>query len=254
MIPKQDGLPVDIRIEKEFLMPVIKSLRQIKKESVDLNDTTHKIFYCQRSKEELNDTNALKYIEWGEEQGLQNRPTCASRNNWYAIHERKISQLLYSYILGARHLIPLNNLCLADNNLFDIYCDQEKADNLFISLNSTICRLFLENLGREMTGALAVLKIQIYELESLLIVNVITNKNVRKQVNRPIKSIFEECGIDPNKPIREQEPNPLPDRAELDNIIFDELGLTEEERKEVYWAVCELVKQRLEKARSLNGK
>jgi len=43
----------------------------------------------------------------------------------------------------------------------------------------------------------------------------------------------------------------LPDRAELDNIVFDELGLTEEERKEVYWAVCELVKQRLEKARSL---
>jgi len=66
-----------------------------------------------------------------------------------------------------------------------------------------------------------------------------------------VGSIFDDCGIDPNKPIREQEPNPLPDRAELDNIIFDELGLTEEERKEVYWAVCELVKQRLEKARSL---
>jgi len=43
----------------------------------------------------------------------------------------------------------------------------------------------------------------------------------------------------------------LPDRAELDNIIFDELGLTKEERKEVYWAVCELVKQRLEKTKSL---
>jgi len=66
-----------------------------------------------------------------------------------------------------------------------------------------------------------------------------------------VGSIFEECGIDPSKPIRGQEPNPLPDRAELDNIVFDELGLTEEERKEVYWAVCELVKQRLEKARSL---
>ena len=66
-----------------------------------------------------------------------------------------------------------------------------------------------------------------------------------------VGSIFEECGIDPSKQIREQEPNPLPDRTELDNIIFDELGLTEEERKEVYWAVCELVKQRLEKARSL---
>ncbi|MEM2919102.1 MAG: hypothetical protein QXY62_06360 [Candidatus Altiarchaeota archaeon] len=30
----------------------------------------------------------------------------------------------------------------------------------------------------------------------------------------------------------------------LDNIIFDALGLTEEERKEVYWAVAELVKKK----------
>jgi hypothetical protein len=69
--------------------------------------------------------------------------------------------------------------------------------------------------------------------------------------NRSIQSIYQECGIDPTKPIREQEPKPLPDRAELDNIIFDELGLTKEERKEVYLAVCELVQQRLSKAASL---
>jgi hypothetical protein len=73
-------------------------------------------------------------------------------------------------------------------------------------------------------------------------------------MNKKNKPIFEECGIDPNKPIREQEPKPLPDRAKLDKIIFDELGLTEEERKEVYWSVCELVKQRLEKAKSLKKK
>jgi hypothetical protein len=68
---------------------------------------------------------------------------------------------------------------------------------------------------------------------------------------REVRPIFEELGINPDKPIREQEPKPLPDRAELDKIVFDELGLTKEERKEVYWAVCELVKQRIEKARSL---
>jgi len=41
------------------------------------------------------------------------------------------------------------------------------------------------------------------------------------------------------------------DRKGLDDIVFDILGLTQEERKEVYWAVCELVKNRLEKARSV---
>jgi hypothetical protein len=42
---------------------------------------------------------------------------------------------------------------------------------------------------------------------------------------------------------------PLPDRKALDDIVFDILGLTEEEQKEVYWAVCKLVKNSLEKAR-----
>jgi len=68
---------------------------------------------------------------------------------------------------------------------------------------------------------------------------------------RDILPIFEELGFDKNKPIREQEPNPLPDRKALDDIVFDALGLTKQERKEVYWAVAELVKNRLEKAKSV---
>ncbi len=44
---------------------------------------------------------------------------------------------------------------------------------------------------------------------------------------------------------------PLPDRKALDDIVFDALGLTEEERKEVYWSLAELVKARLDKARSV---
>ena len=78
--------------------------------------------------------------------------------------------------------------------------------------------------------------------------------NLSRILIRPIKSIFDELGLDPNdpnKPIREQEPNPLPDRKALDDIVFDALGLTEEERKEVYWAVAELVQSRLKKAKSV---
>ncbi len=50
-------------------------------------------------------------------------------------------------------------------------------------------------------------------------------------------------------PIEEQEPNP--DRAELDNIVFDALGLTADERKDVYRAVCRLGWNRISKAKSL---
>lgn len=55
-----------------------------------------------------------------------------------------------------------------------------------------------------------------------------------------------------NSPPRDQKPNPLPDRKALDDIVFDLLGLTEDERDEVYWAVCELVANRLNKAKSLD--
>ncbi|GAB4176070.1 MAG: hypothetical protein Kow00108_11380 [Calditrichia bacterium] len=68
-----------------------------------------------------------------------------------------------------------------------------------------------------------------------------------------MKNIFEECGIDPESdiPISQQEPNPLPDRKALDDIVFDAIGLTEEERKEVYRAVCQLVWNRISKANSV---
>ena len=65
--------------------------------------------------------------------------------------------------------------------------------------------------------------------------------------------VITECGIDPKSdvPIAKQEPRPLPDRKALDDIVFDALGLSEDERKEVYRAVCQLVWERTSKARSM---
>ncbi|GIV57080.1 MAG: hypothetical protein KatS3mg040_1848 [Candidatus Kapaibacterium sp.] len=42
-----------------------------------------------------------------------------------------------------------------------------------------------------------------------------------------------------------------PDRRALDDVVFDVLGLTAGEREAVYEAVIELVRARLEKARSV---
>ena len=68
---------------------------------------------------------------------------------------------------------------------------------------------------------------------------------------RTVAKYRDQLGINPARPVREQTPEPLPDRKALDDIVFDILDLTEAERNEVYWAVCELVKNRLEKARSV---
>ena len=89
------------------------------------------------------------------------------------------------------------------------------------------------------------------EIRLLPILNIDKDFDKTNILKREVMTIFEECGFNPEIPIREQEPKPLPDRAELDNILFDVISLTEEERKEVYWSVCEMVKQRLDKANSL---
>jgi len=92
----------------------------------------------------------------------------------------------------------------------------------------------------------------VYEVNNLLALAPALMKTSRLLLEkRDLKSIFEELGMNPARPIREQKPNPLPDRKALDDIVFNILGLTEDERTEVYWAVCDLVKNRLEKARSV---
>ena len=65
---------------------------------------------------------------------------------------------------------------------------------------------------------------------------------------RELISIFDELNINKDSPIYEQEPNPIEDRKILDNVIFDLIGLNEDERKELYLAFCDLVKFRLDKS------
>jgi len=66
------------------------------------------------------------------------------------------------------------------------------------------------------------------------------------QMNYSLKSQNTNFKIFIPKPLtRKQKPNLLPDRKALDDIVFDIPGLTEDERNEVYWTVCELVKSRL---------
>jgi hypothetical protein len=67
---------------------------------------------------------------------------------------------------------------------------------------------------------------------------------------REILSIFEEIGANSSEEVSLDKVKP--DRRELDRIIMGEiLGLTEEEQLEVYRAVIDLVKSRIERAKSV---
>jgi len=243
-------------IEEEFLKPIIKSSRDCQSITIKLKNLKYNVIVCSKSRNELSGLKLLDYIGWGEKQGYSERPTCSSRKYWWNLGDRIGAPIIVAEKIGERYITCLNpNKFLENKLLYGVIPFKEKNYcQIAMLLNSMVCRLFLEVLSRQLTGAQAIADIDVNVWEDILIIN--NNfKNIKNNFGeRIIYSIFKEIRVDPSRPIREQEPNPLPDRKALDDIVFDSLGLTEEERKEVYWSTAELVKNRLDKARSVKKK
>ena len=70
---------------------------------------------------------------------------------------------------------------------------------------------------------------------------------------RKVENVFTESGLDPLSkiPIDEQDPIINPDRKEFDDLIFNMIGLSIEERKDVYRAICKMVWERISKATNI---
>jgi hypothetical protein len=238
-------------IEEEFLKPVIKSPRECKSILVDYKDLKYKIFICNKSKEELEGTNTLKYIKWGEKKGFNKKATVANRKYWWQnpnFGSKVFMQMSYNDIFKFWYS---KDEIRCDARLYTISLKTEEDVYL---LNSTLSALIIELLGRANLGEGA-LDFKVYEADQIIVLNKEKNKvKINRDIFlRPIKSIFEECGIDPKSDvsIENQYPKPLLDRAELDKIVFDAIGLTEDERNDVYRAVCRLVWNRISKAKSV---
>ncbi len=243
----RNGAGWEGEIEEEFLKPVIKSPRECRTILIHPEDLKYRIFMCHKSKEELKGTKALEYIEWGEEQGYHLRPSCTGRYQWWSLPDVPHAKLHFNYLINDVGRTFVGN-CYASDNFHEIRVSDEYA----VFLNSVVFMLFQGIVARANFGG-GLAKIQTYELQRMQVSNFDNVSLAKKILNAGIQSIFTECGIDPESdvPIAEQEPKPLPDRKTLDDIIFDALGLTEEERKEVYRAVCQLVWERISKARSV---
>jgi len=259
LIPKVDGIPNNLLIEKKFLHPVLKSPKECKSICVKPSNLKIKVFVCNKSKEELRDKKVLKYIEWGESQNFNNIPTVRSRRMWWDLGKKINSEIAWIKSVNDAHLTPtLSNKTLIDQRLYAIRPKKDVDSSMLkLLLNSFIIFLFKEIYGRVNLGE-GVLDTAVYEISKYYILDpkMINPKSSLNSIYedialREIPSVFEECSINPKKPIREQEPHPFQDRMELENFIFNELELDPNERKEVYWSVCELVKQRLDKADSV---
>ncbi len=235
-------------IEPEFLTDFIESPKELGSILVTGEFKT-KLFRLpkQISGTELKNSMAYEYVKFGKRKGFKTElPKQAYQGG----------TIIMACYQGVNLIVNYNPKEVISHRFFRIVLKNQSIDDelLALILNSSFCYLSMEVFRNPSLGG-GILAHGTYTMREFILPN-INNMFVDKTkfkgfMTREIKPVFEEFGLDISKPIREQEPKPLPDRAELDRIIFDELGLTEDERKEVYWSVCELVKQRIEKAKSL---
>ena len=225
-------------IEEEFLKPVIKSPRECRSILIDPSQLKFKLFKCGADKADLAGTAALEYIEWGESEGFDQRPSCRARARWWDLGERHIPRLSFNYLISstARTLYAPDG-CYTSDNFQEVHIDSCLALPLCVSLNSSLFQLMVNMAGRSNFGG-GLLKIQTYEVSELLCLD-------------PRTVAFEDEAMFTSSSWEMLQPSD--DRRALDAIIFDALSLTQGERDGVYEAVIHLVETRLQKASSLRG-
>ena len=260
-------------IEKEFWMHkdeegnwipnyVIKSPRECKSIVVKPEDLKHRVLMIHKDRKDLKGKKVLKYINEGERKGFNKRPTCASRSRWYELSEVK-ADVIWIKGIWDRHFIPVADFKpFIDQQLYAAR-PEKKAYLKIIAplLNSTYFAVFQELTGRVTFGE-GILWIAVYEPMQLFVIDpekiaiAISTKLVEafnKLKQRDVGTVFEEIGTENRDKVSLDMVKP--DRRELDKIIMGEiLGLTDEEQLEVYRAVVDLVKSRIEKAKSLKNR
>ncbi|MDZ7261701.1 MAG: N-6 DNA methylase [candidate division KSB1 bacterium] len=268
-------------IEREFWMYpneegnwvpnyVLRSFKETSSISVERTNLVWRILLIHKDKEDLEETKVLEYIQQGENREFGGKipaktVTCYSRGErWYDLSENTPTHIFYPRRIGDRFLIPYSpEPIYSSDNLFPLYVRRKKfIKPLAAFLNSIIAALFNELSGRRLTGAINVVDMDVWMAEKILIPNFKTvpqrtlsrlTRKFSELSKRPIENTLKELGA--SLPQEVSLDKIKPDRRELDKIIMGEiLGLTEEEQLEVYRAVVDLVKSRIEKAKSFEKK
>ena len=252
-----NGLGAEVLIEGEYLRPVARTPREIRGLVVKPEDLNWRILWVEyREKYPLRGKEVLRYIEkWGE--GIMKcheNPTCKARKPWWWFGGwRPADQILpkrYSGILRA----PINSAGILENNdFYGITYKRKDYNAIKAFLNSTWFWLNIEIISSRSLG-LGVLELRVYELASLPVVD---NRKIAPKLKRKLSQIMERLFSRPTGGILDEINRS--DRRELDLAVLEALGFEDEQEREMileelYNAACDLVKSRLEKARSLKEK
>jgi type I restriction enzyme M protein len=255
-------------VERTFVHPIAKNPDDFRNILIELDKVDNFVVYIHEPPASIKKKLAYKYIAHGERHSYNmgkgrreipsNTKTCLSRTNWYQLPDIAPTRLLWEKASDRyhRHFLA-DKPILANQRFYPIYPhNRDDIEVIAASLNSPITSLYLE-FQRTIMGLGAVEATVDEAKESLVLNPDVVDSPVKERVKkalsqlagRPVESLFSELGA--NSPDEVSLDKVKPDRRELDKIIMGEiLGLTDEEQLEVYRAVIDLVKSRIEKAKS----
>ena len=263
---KIDGLRPVFQIECKYLVPAVRSMGRLSFLKLSANEITTKLVTVRDSKSKLRGTRVFEYILFGEKHNLNKKTKCASRSQWYTVEQMAPAPILWVRRHSDRHMVILNDVGARSGDFYRIFPKSYDASTVCALLNSTFVIMSKEIFGRVNLGggALKTERIDILRIQvpnpSMLSTDQISRleRAFEEMCSREVSSTFDEIGLsdfadDPSR-VSSQDVHlekALSDRRELDEVVFEALGLTEAEQLEVYRAVAELVKNRLVKAGSV---
>jgi type I restriction-modification system DNA methylase subunit len=249
-------------IEAEYLKPIVKSTRDIQSLLIDESVIKFHALMVNESKRNLKGKHVLKYILAGETKVFGSgpragvpakKPTCASRNPWYALDPNNKGRFLWFSLITDTHAVAYNpKEFVADARFYNITPKQvEHEEVLFGLLNSLFTALCAELWGRQFAGrGIDSIDIKVYEVAQLPILN---PEKIEPAVATEIVNAVKQIAGRSILPILQEVHQP--DRQALDSAVLKAMGFIDpKERQEVltelYNALCRCVQTRFERARS----
>jgi hypothetical protein len=263
----ENGFGHTFDLEEEFAPAVLRDPEEITTYSLRSVDLPLRLFRCPVERSKLKGKNALRYIQWGETSNdaktkiirgkdkgklfqVSDVSTVAARSEWYQLPEIPASRLFLPKIVKNRHVIPLSDTKIySTDNFYPVYSDN--PEDLWLYLNSSIFRLFMELNGRsEGAGAL---QIMVYEYKQCPVPSPLPqlSKSFEKLQEFKSRIAYRFVNISESGPLEFEQD----DRRVLDNLVLEAMGFSdqnvrEETLSQIYAWLRKRVEERLLKAKS----
>jgi methylase of polypeptide subunit release factors len=251
-------------VERRYLRPEVHSLMQVDRPVVTAAESDRVVLWVNDPMSALQGTLVSKYIKWGSKRTFASkkskavpvpeRSSCKGRNLWYDVTGLEPGIGFWPMAQQYRHIIAANPQALPCNhNLFDIHLlTQDSLANraLVPILNSTLIALIKSFYGRyagtegnlktevvdvvmlEIPDPRCATEAQVNRLESAL------SRIQQRQVTHLVEKALLECHT--AEEVRKAASGPLilpeellrEDRRELDDAVWEVLGVKDKARRE----------------------